>query len=93
MTIEEYLTDVDSIYYQLSVIVEGKQLFADGKKLLIVANVPRLTDILDTGGKFTKVRFSTLYLPSTTEIDSIGTDHCVINFGDARLAIWPTNRK
>ena len=92
MTIEEYLTGVDSIYYQLSVIVEGKQLLVAGKNLLIEAKVPRLTDILDNRGKLTKVRFSTLVLPPGTKIDSVGTDHCIINFGDARLVIWPTIR-
>jgi len=93
MTVEEYLTDVDSIYYQLSTIVSGKQLLADGNNLLIAAEVPRLTDILDNRGKLTKVRFSTLILPPDTQIDNVGTDHCAINFGGVRLTIWPTTRR
>ena len=89
MTIEEYLTDVKRIYYQLSVIVKGKQLLADGNNLMLEAVVPRLTDIWKEG-KLWKVRFSTLYLPPTTEVDVIGEDYAVINYGDVHLTIWPT---
>ena len=88
MTIEEYLTDVDRIYYQLSVIVKGKQLLADGNNLMLEAEVPRLTDIWKEG-KLWKVRFSTLYLPPTIEVDMIGEGFAVINYGGVHLTIWP----
>jgi len=89
MTIEEYLRDVKRIYYQLSVIVKGKQLLADGNNLLLEGDVSRLTDILDDNGRLKKVRFSTLYLPPATEIDMLGEGFAVINYGDVRLTIWP----
>ena len=93
MTIEEYLTDVDSIYYQLSVIVKGKQLLADGNNLVLEGEVTRLVDIHDTSGKLTKARFSTLYLPPGTKIDTLGDGSAVINYGGVHLTIWPTNRR
>ena len=89
MTIEEYLTGVDRIYYQLSVIVEGKQLLVDGNSLFLDGEVPRLTDIRDMDGKLGKVRFSTLSIPAQTEIDVVGIDHAIINYGDIHLTIWP----
>lgn len=90
MTIEEYLTDVKRIYYQLSVIVEGKQLLADGNRLFLEGEVSRLTDIRDNEGKLSKVRFATLSIPAATEVDKVGVDHVVINYGNMHLAIWPT---
>lgn len=89
MTIEEYLTGVKRIYYQLSVIVKGKQLLTDGNNLLLEAEVPRLTDIWEDG-KLKKVRFSTLYLPPETEVDKVGLDHAIINYGEVHLTIWPS---
>ena len=89
MTIEEYLADVKRIYYQLSVIVEGKQLLADGNNLLIEGEASRLTDIQDNEGKLIAVRFPTLRLPPTTKVDKEGVDHAVINYGNVRLVIWP----
>jgi len=89
MTIEEYLTGVKRVYYQLAVIVKGKQLLADGKSLLLEGDVLRLTDIRDDMGKLTSVRFTTLRLPPTTKVDKVGTDYAVINYGEVHLTIWP----
>ena len=82
MTIEEYLVDVREIYYQLSVRVHGKQLLALGK-------THRLTNIRDGKGALGMIRFSTLSLPATTEIDRIYSDRAVIYYGGVRLVIWP----
>jgi len=89
MTIEEYLTDVKRIYYQLSVIVKGKQLLASGNNLLLEGSVPRLTDIRDHKGTLGKVRFVSLSIPAATEIDKPGTDHAIIDYGGVHLVIWP----
>jgi len=89
MTIEEYLTGVKRVYYQLSIIVEGKQLLADGNSLLLEGSVSRLTDIRDDMGRLISVRFPTLRLPPTTMVDKEGVDHAVINYGNVRLVIWP----
>lgn len=82
MTIEEYLTGVAKIYYQMSVIVKGKQLLTLGK-------THRLTDIRDDKGMLGTIRFSTLSLPAATEVDNVGSDHAAIDFGGAYLTIWP----
>jgi len=89
MTIEEYLSGVDRIYYQLAVIVKGKQLLADGNNLLIEGEVSRLTDIQNNEGKLVAVRFPTLRLPPATKVDKIGADYAIINYGDVHLTIWP----
>lgn len=89
MTIEEYLTDVKRIYYQLSVIVKGKQLLADGNNLVLQGDVPRLTDIQDHKGRLGEVRFVSLSVPAATVIDKIGVDHAIINYGGVHLVIWP----
>lgn len=88
MTIEEYLTDVTKIYYQVSVIIKGRQLLVDG-------TVHRSTDLLDCNGKLSNVRFSNLLLPADTKVEDEkgkGRDHRIINFGDTRLVIWPIIR-
>ena len=89
MTIEAYLDGVKRIYYQLSVLVEGKQLLADGNNLLLEAEVSRLTDLRDGRHRLSKVRFANLSIPAATEIDELGRDYVIINFGNARLVIWP----
>ena len=84
MTIEEYLVDVKRIYYQMSVIVKGKQILATG-------NTTRMTDIRvrDSKGRLGTVRFSTLSLPASTKVDRIGTGCAAIDFGGVHLVIWP----
>lgn len=82
MTIEEYLRNVKKIYYQVSVIVEGKQLLIDN-------SCRRLMDIQGS----TQVRFVSLSLPATTEVDDVGRDYVVINFGNVRLVIWPVKEE
>lgn len=82
MTIEEYLTDVKRIYYQMSIIVRGKQILATG-------NTARMTDIRDSKGKLNTIRFSTLSLPAGTEVGRIGTGCAAIDFGGVHLVIWP----
>lgn len=82
MTVADYLCGVKRIYYQLSIIVEGKQL-------LIENSCQRLTDIQGSS----QIRFSSLSIPAATKVDKIGRDYAVINYDKTRLVIWPKEER
>jgi len=84
MTLEEYLTDVTKIYFQVTTIIKGRQLLVDGI-------FDRSPDIRDSAGKLRHIRFSDLLLlPASTKIDNISRDYAIVNSGDTRVVIWPT---
>jgi len=84
MTIEEYLTDVNRIYFQVTTSIKGKQLLVDGL-------FDRSPDIRDSEGKLRHIRFSDLLLlPASTEISNITRDYAIVTSGDTRVVIWPT---
>lgn len=88
MTVEEFLVDVEEIYYQVSARANGGQI-------LVSSRTRRLADVRDSNGILSTIRFctpncSTLSLPATTEVDEMYSDRAAINYGGMRLVIWPT---
>lgn len=92
MTVEEYLKGVREIYFQVSARAKGKQI-------LVASKTQRLTDVRDSKGMLSTIRFctvgahTTLSLPAIAEMDEMYSDRAAITFDGMRLVIWPTREE